>query len=160
MATLAAIFRRPAAAGAAPELAPHWSESGSHRLRPLPGEDIYFFSKKIDNSRVVRESDPAAKRRCVSAVSVSLIAAVLIILLMLPNGLAIAAGYQIHALEREHERLLNERAALELDEARLLSPERIEQLAHELRMVAPSPARVVFLDAKSGGALAMNVRPK
>jgi cell division protein FtsL len=162
MATLAAIFERPVVAEAENEWTPqpHWSEPDLYRLRPLPCEDVYLYSKKIDNSRLVRESDPASNRRCVRAVSLSLVAAIAVILLMLPNGLGIAASYQISALDREHDRLVNQKTALEVDEARLLSPERLDRLARQLRMVDPDQAHVVFLGTKSDTALAMNVRPK
>ena len=36
--------------------------------RLCPNDDIYFYSKKIDNSRVVRQADPAARGECWSAV--------------------------------------------------------------------------------------------
>jgi hypothetical protein len=31
-------------------------------LRALPNDDVYFYSKKIDNSRVIRQADPEACR--------------------------------------------------------------------------------------------------
>ena len=44
------------------------AQSDPFRLRALPNDDIYFYSKKIDNSRVVRQADPEARGECWSAV--------------------------------------------------------------------------------------------
>ncbi len=162
MATLAAILGWTEAAEPESELTPQaqWSEPDPYRLRPLPCEDVYLYAKKIDNSRLVRENDPESNRRCLRAISASLMAAVIVILLMLPKGLGVAASCQIGSLEREHARLVSQRTALEADEARLLSPDRLSQMAKELRMVDPDSAHVVFLDTKSDSVVAMNVQPK
>ena len=44
-----------------------------------------------------------------------------------------------------------------LEEARLLSPDRLEQLARELQLVNPDPKRVLTLNPKADSALALNV---
>jgi len=44
---------------------------------------------------------------------------------------------------------------VELQEAELLSPDRLERLAHERNLVMPSNAQVFHLDGKSDGAVAM-----
>ncbi len=157
MATMAAFFKRTEAA-AIPEYPIEATDP--YRLRALPSEDVYFFQKRIDNSRVVREADPAAGKKCWRAVSMSFIAALALVVLMLPNALSMMAGYQIHSLERERERLINDRSRLELEEASLLSPERLEQWARELKMVDPAPERVVYLAPAGEGSLAMNVKGK
>ena len=51
------------------------------------------------------------------------------------------AGYKIEALRQERQRLELDRAALELAEAKLLSPARLEQLARMQRFVDPAPER-------------------
>ena len=33
------------------------------QLRALPHEDVFLYSKQIDNSRLVREADPKCARR-------------------------------------------------------------------------------------------------
>ena len=35
-----------------------------YRLRSLPNEDVYFFCKRIDNTRLLKEKDPGATRQC------------------------------------------------------------------------------------------------
>ena len=39
--------------------------SGGTALRSFANEDIYFFVKRIDNTRVVREADPQARERLI-----------------------------------------------------------------------------------------------
>jgi cell division protein FtsL len=157
MATLAAMFKRSAVA--ARDLGACWTERqpDAYTLRPLPCEDVYFYSKRIDNSRVVRQADPLASRRCLRAVSMPLAAAIAIILLMLPDALTVIAGYQVHSLERERQELMNQKALLEVEEARLVTPERLQQLARDLRLEDPDPTHVVFLTTKGDTALALNV---
>ncbi len=52
---------------------------------------------------------------------------------------------------------LAERAELEVAEARLLSPERLERMAQTQEFIDPAPEQVVFLHPKADGALALNV---
>ncbi len=158
MATVAAYFKRTGAQAFAPATSGEWVQPvDTFRLRPLPSEDVYFFSKKIDNSRVVREADPAARRKAWKAGVKGFAAAGLLILLLMPKALGLVAGYQVHLLAREHDRMVTEKSVLALEEARLLSPERLEQLARELKLVNPDPKRVVVLNPKAEGALAWNV---
>ena len=153
MATLAALFRRVEA-----DAVPQRRDPGldPYRLRPMPNEDVFFYSKKIDNSRLVRQPDPRARRQCWNAIGVSSLGAILLMLLLLPNLLGMIAGYQIQALEQERTRLQTQRATLELEEAGLLNPQRLEELARILEFVDPAPGQVLFLNPKAGGELALN----
>jgi hypothetical protein len=75
---------------------------------------------------------------------------------LLPSAYGLLAGYQIQALKEESKRLANEQASLELEEATLLSPARMEQLAREQQFTDPEPQKVVYLDSTHGSAVAMN----
>ena len=162
MASLAALFRRiePQTVPVAEPRESWPGVSDEYRLRPMPNEDLYFFTKRIDNSRLVRQADPRARRRCWNAIGLSSLAAVVLVILLLPNVLGIMAGYQIHTLEQQQARLRSEKATLELQEAKLLSPERLEELARMLQFVDPAPGQVLFLNPKADGALALNVHGK
>ncbi len=160
MATLAAFFRRSDAGAVQRQVAVGRFPEDRYRLRALPCEDVYLFCKKIDNSRVVRQADPVARRKSLRTVAMSLTTAVTLMLLLLPHGLNVIAGYQLSALERERESLEGERKRLQLDEARLLSPTRLHQLAVELQFVDPDPGRVVYANTAPEGALALNAPAK
>jgi hypothetical protein len=74
----------------------------------------------------------------------------------MPRALEMVAGYRIHALAADHARLVNQKAAVALEEAQLESPQRLQQLAGQLRLVNPDPKNVVMLNgAKTDSALAM-----
>ena len=122
-------------------------------LRALPNEDIYFFVKHIDNARVVKESDPQARNACWKLIAAAGTAAVLLIGVLLPSAYGLLAGYQIQSLKSEQQRLVTERSTLELDEAKLVSPARLEELARTQQFVDPAPLKVVYLNTK--GAVAM-----
>jgi cell division protein FtsL len=79
---------------------------------------------------------------------------------MLPDALGMIAGYQIDTLSREHARMLRDRGRLELEEATLLSPQRLQELARDLRLVDPDSAHIVYLNSGRGGALALNAPRK
>jgi hypothetical protein len=80
---------------------------------------------------------------------------VLLIGVLLPSAYGLLAGYQIQALRQEGQRLTNEQASLELEEAQLLSPARMEELARMQQFIDPPSQNVVYLDSKNG-SLAMN----
>jgi len=101
----------------------------SEPVRAFANEDIFFHVKRIDNSRVVRAADPQARQACWKMVGSVVAAAVLLIAVLLPGAYSLLAGFQVQALRAEAHRLVNEQASLELREAQLLSPARMEELA-------------------------------
>jgi cell division protein FtsL len=162
MATLAAIFKRSEGnVATAEEPRENWDWAPDpYQLRPFPSEDVYFYCKKVDNGRLRREADPQARRKCWHAATMAFAAALFLMILMLPDALGMMAGYQIDSLSREHARLLRDRGRLELEEAALLSPQRLQELARDLRLVDPDSAHVVYLNSGHGGALALNAPQK
>jgi cell division protein FtsL len=129
------------------------AKRGVH-VRCFPNDDIYFHVKRIDNSRVVRQADPKTGGVCWRLIGSVAAAAMLLIGVLLPSAYGLLAGYQIQSLKEESKRLENQQASLELEEARLLSPERMEQLAREQQFIDPEPQKVVYLE--SAHAVAMN----
>lgn len=155
MATLANVWSRLAANGVDQNGEAMRRMNASVRVRAFANEDILFYIKQIDNSHVVREADPAARGRCWKLIGSAVGAAILLICVLLPSAYGLLAGYQIQALRVEGQRLAADQASLELQEARMLSPARIEQLASEQQFVDPAPQSVVYLDSQQG-SLAMN----
>jgi cell division protein FtsL len=64
------------------------------------------------------------------------------------------AGYKLEALRSEERRLLDEHRNLDLQEAELLSPDRLDQIAREKHLTPPATGQVVHLDGKDS-AVAM-----
>lgn len=155
MATIAGVWNRlftPAMdrAGDAAQ-----RKNASMRVRAFANEDVLFYVKRIDNTHVVREADPAARGRCWKLIGSAVGAVVLLIGVLLPSAYGLMAGYQIQSLRQEGQRLDADQASLELQKAQLLSPARIEQLARDQRFVEPAPQKVLYLDGPQG-SLALN----
>jgi hypothetical protein len=128
----------------------------SAAVRPFANEDIFFHIKRIDNSRVVRAADPQARQDCWKMIGSMVVAAVLLIVVLLPGAYSLLAGFQIQALRQEAHRLVNEQASLELKEAELLSPARMEELARDQQFVDPPSQKVVYLDGQGDAQVAQN----
>lgn len=156
MATLAQIFDRfnTRMLEQAPPMAVA-DPSEAFRLRMFPNEDVYFFVKKIDNSGVVRESDPKARRTCWGVIGASCAVAVFLTGLLLPSVQGLLAGYKIEALRAERHRLQQERSVLDFQETKLLTTEHLSELARQQEFVdASTPQKIVYLDGKPDGTMA------
>jgi len=158
MATLAMFFRRPLAAPAAASGA---AQSASvpvddrYFLRSLPNEDIFLYSKPIDNSKVVREPAPTARGEW-SMLGAACLLAVLFMGLSTPRVANIFAGYQLQKLMQEQQRLLDEQHDLDIVEARLSRQENLEILAKRRDLSTPAPGQILHLDPKGDSRLALN----
>jgi hypothetical protein len=157
MATLPAFFRK---AGYLEDSQPEQPAGGPAerdlcQLRALPHEDVYFYCKRIDNSRLVREADPRARRACWSTIGAAFAALALLTGALAPSAANTLANYRLGELRNEERILMDERRGLELRAAELLSPERLERYAKERDLTAPSPNQMVRLDGRSEGAVAM-----
>jgi hypothetical protein len=156
MATLAMFFRRPLAASAS-----RAAQSGfvrvdpRYRLRALPNEDIFLYSKPIDNSRVVREPQPTAHGEW-SMIGTASVLAVLLMGLSTPRVANIFAGYQLESLKTEQQHLLDEQRDLDIVQARLSRQENLEVLAKRRELSTPAPGQIVHLDPKGDSKLALN----
>ena len=128
-------------------------------VRPFANEDIFFYVKRLDNSRVVRAADPEARQACWKMIGSVVAAAVLLIVVLLPGAYSLLAGYQVQTLRQEAQRLANESANLELQEAGLLSPARMQELARMQQFVDPPPQKVVYLDGRPDAQVAQNAQP-
>jgi hypothetical protein len=150
------MFNRIFVRGAEQEHKGSTRGSGGVALRAFANDDIYFYVKRIDNSRVVRESDPQARGTCWKLIGSVVAAVVLMISVLLPSAYGLLAGYQLQSLRQESERLATERGSLELAEAHLLSPARMEELAKMQQFIDPPSQKVVYLENAQSGTVAMN----
>jgi len=147
MATLATRLDRFAASRDGRDAQPRvLANEDPYQVPAFPNEDVYLFVKRIDNSRVLREADPAARKICWRLIGSSFAFAAIVIALLLPSLNRLMAGYKMEALRQERQRLELDRAALELQETKLLSPARLEELARMQRFVDPAPEAVVYLE--------------
>jgi hypothetical protein len=122
--------------------------AGRHlfELRALPHESVFFYRKAIDNSRLVRESDPKSRGACWSAIGVAGIVVALLFGVLAPSVADTLSGYKLQSLRGEEQRLLDERRTLELAVAQRLSPEHLARLADRQNLVTPRSGQVLRLD--------------
>jgi hypothetical protein len=172
MGTLATFFRRneflpvavePAAKGqiqhiTAARLAKPDARA-KYQLRALPNDDVYFYCKRIDNSRIVRQSDPEAKGQCWSAIGAACVVAVLFGTVMAPKAATLLAGYKVQQLKQEQRALVEERKTLNVEEARVLSPGNLDELAVKRQLSSPGAGQIVHLQPKGEGAFASVLTP-
>ncbi len=158
MATLPAFFRRSEAQAyleAARRTAPARAERDPFRLRALPQEDVFFYCKKIDNSRLVREHDAKAHGACWSAIAGAAVILALLAAILAPSLAGTLAGYKLEALRAEERKLQEESRVLDLQQAELLSPDRLKKLAERNDLVTPASGQVVYLEPDPGATVAM-----
>jgi hypothetical protein len=126
-------------------------------LRALPNEDVFLFSKRIDNSRIVREPELTTRSEW-SMIGALGMMALLFMGLLTPRVANVFAGYQLESLKQEQQRLVDEQRELDLTSARLSREENLEVLAKRRDLSTPTPGQVIHLDPKGDGKLAMNRR--
>ncbi len=156
MATLATFFRRSELMAA--DFTTEREAADPYRLRSLPGDQIYFYSKRIDNSRLVRAADPKMRKDCWSAIATACLLAAMIGTAVSPRIGGVLAGYQMEKLKAENRQLMDERRMLQIDEAQLLSPARLDEFASRQNLSYPVRGQETHLQPKDA-AFAMNVAP-
>jgi|SRR5579862_1899027 hypothetical protein len=162
MATLATFFKRSdAVAASAARTSKVRAQSDPFRLRALPNDDIYFYSKRIDNSRVIRQADPMARGECWSGVGAAGVLLMLAASIIAPHVASVLAGYKLESLKTERQALVDQRRELEVREAGLLSPVRLNALAKEQNLASPAPDQIIHLDNPTAdGTFASNQMPQ
>lgn len=134
-----------------------WQPVNSKRRWGGVTPEIYF-NKAIDNSRLVKVSDP---KRAREMAMFSLSVAALFVCTMFyawQHLSSIEYGYKIEAQRIERDALLEQNRALRLEEASLRDPERIEQLAMRMGLVAPQAGQVMHLEATADPAMPVMAR--
>jgi len=117
------------------------------RRRPCwTGTPEIYFTKSIDNSRLVKVDDP---HRSHEMRSFGIALSCLFLLVMTyawQHFKAIEYGYKNEALRIQRDALIEENHALRLEEASLKDPERIDTLARKLGLQSPDAGQVIRMD--------------
>ncbi len=134
----------------------------AYKLRSIPNEDVYFYSKRIDNSRLAKPVDPASRRKAVGMMAGAVGVVAIVILAGMPRLANLMTGMQIHALEEERRALVAAHDAIELEESRLMDPKRMIAIAREHNLVEPGPQQVFYLNqlAKPGSKEVLEAKLK
>ena len=126
------------------------------------GTPEIYFTKSIDNSRLVKVEDP---RRTREMRQFGIALACLFVLVMgyaFQHFKAIEYGYKIEALKSQRTSMVEMNRALRLEEASLRDPERIDRMARELGLQSPQVGQVVRMDSsmpESSGSVMASLTP-
>jgi len=107
----------------------------------------FYFQKTIDNSRLIRVSDPQRRREVRMFSAVVALFFLMAMFYTWQHFRSIEYGYQIETQKTEHDRLVEVNRNLKLEQARLRDPGRIDVLARQMNLEPPHPGQVVRLDA-------------
>jgi cell division protein FtsL len=126
------------------------------------GTPEIYFTKAIDNSRLVKVEDP---RRAREMRQFGIALACLFLFVMayaFQHFKAIEYGYRIESLKSQKDSLIEVNRALRLEEASLRDPERIDRMARELGLQSPQAGQVIRMDTalpEGSGAVVASLTP-
>lgn len=110
------------------------------------GTPEIYFSKAIDNSRLVKVEDPRRSRE-MKQFGIALGCLFLLVFTYAwQHFKAIEYGYQIESAKRELSEKTEMNRALRLEDASLRDPERIDLLARRMGLVPPEPGQVIRME--------------
>ncbi len=110
------------------------------------GTPEIYFSKAIDNSRLVKVEDPRRNREMKQFGTALAVLFLLVFTYAWQHFKAIEYGYQIESSKRELASLTEMNRALRLEDASLRDPERIDLLARRMGLVPPAPGQVIRME--------------
>ncbi|PYX71835.1 MAG: cell division protein FtsL [Acidobacteria bacterium] len=110
------------------------------------GTPEIYFSKAIDNSRLVKVEDPRRHREMKQFGTAMALLFLLVFTYAWQHFKAIEYGYQIESAKRELSGITEMNHALRLEDASLRDPERIDLLARRMGLVPPEPGQVIRME--------------
>jgi len=133
------------------------------RRRPCwTGIPEIYFTKAIDNSRLVKVEDPRRSRE-MRQFGIALGCLFLFVMAYaFQHFKAIEYGYKIESLKAQRDSLVEINRALRLEEASLRDPERIDRIARELGLQSPQAGQVIRMDTtlpEESGSVVANLTP-
>ena len=111
------------------------------------GTPEIYFTKAIDNSRLVKMEDPRRNREMKQFCTALACLFLLVFTYAWQHFKAIEYGYQIESAKREIGGLTEMNRALRLEHASLRDPERIDVIARRIGLVPPEPGQVIRIDS-------------
>lgn len=140
----------------------HTPISGNARRPCWTGTPEIYFSKSIDNTRLVKVED-ARRGREMKQFSVALCCLfVLVMTYAFQHFKAIEYGYKIEILRSQRNTLSELNRALRLEEASLQDPQRIDTLARKMGLQSPEAGQIIRMDGPlpdSGAPVLASVTP-
>jgi cell division protein FtsL len=113
---------------------------------PRCGTPEIYFSKPIDNSRLVAVADHRRNREMAQFFAAACVLFLMVMVYAWQHFSAIEYGYRIEAMKSQRDSLGELNRALRLEDASLRSPERIDALARQMGLVTPEAGQVQRLE--------------
>src|SRR5579862_2480519 len=111
------------------------------------GTPEIYFTKGIDNSRLVKVEDPRRGRE-MKQFGVALACLFLLVMTYAwQHFKSVEYGYKIAELKSQRDGLVEMNRALRLEEASLRDPERIDEIARKMGLQSPHAGQVLRLDS-------------
>jgi cell division protein FtsL len=125
--------------------------------RGWTGTPEVYFTKAIDNSRLVRVADTKRSREMTQFACALAVLFFFVMVYACQHFKAIEYGYRIEAAKSQRDALVEANRALRLEEASLRDPERIDTLARGMGLQMPNAGQVVRIEpaAKDPGVPVM-----
>jgi hypothetical protein len=113
------------------------------------GTPEIYFSKAIDNSRLVKMEDPGRNREMRQFCTALVVLFLLVFTYTWQHFRAIEYGYLIESSKRTLNDMTEMNRALRLEDSSLRDPERIDVMARRMGLVPPDPGQVIRMDSVS-----------
>ncbi len=127
-----------------------WSQQAAEQPRGMfIGTPEIYFAKRIDNSRLVKVSDPQRRREMILFGIVLSVFFVFALTYVWQHFSSIEYGYRIEQLTVERDTLAESNRALKLEEASLKDPERIDTMARQMGMQPPAPGQTQVIESSA-----------
>jgi cell division protein FtsL len=126
------------------------------------GTPEVYFTKGIDNSRLVKVEDPQRSREMRHFAIALGCLFLLVMTYTWQHFKAIEYGYQVEKLKVQRDSMAEENRALKLEEASLRSPGRIDTIARQMGMQPPQAGQVIRIEnasPESGGPVMASAAP-
>ena len=120
-----------------------FEQQRARRRGPTPE---MFFTKHLDNSRLVTADDPERRREMRIFTAVVCVVCSLLMVYVWQHFSAIEVGYKGEAQKKQGDQLREDNRQLRLQEAQLSDPGRIDRIAKQLGLDVPAPGQVVRPD--------------
>ena len=109
-----------------------------------------FFTKHLDNSRIVKADDPERRKEMRMFSAVMAVLFCLAMVYVWQHFSSIEMGYKIEAQKIQVESLREQNRQLRLNESQLTEPGRIDKIARQLGLDQPAPGQVVRTEGFTG----------
>lgn len=113
------------------------------RARRGPTPEV-FFTKHLDNSRIVKADDPLRRKEMRTFATMAGVLFLFVMVYVWQHLVSIEMGYTIEAKKLQVEHVREDNRQMRLSEAQLSDPERIDRIAKQLGLDISQPGQVVW----------------